>query len=76
MSKKFNTRIVHKHDTSENWEKAVNFIPLNGELIIYDDLRQIKIGNGVDNVNNLPFSNNASLIAIDDGEGNIVLSIK
>jgi len=25
--KMFNTRIIHKHDTQANWEKAVNFIP-------------------------------------------------
>lgn len=30
------TRIVHKHDLESNWLKATNFIPLKGELIIYD----------------------------------------
>ena len=30
------TRIQHKHDIEANWIKAVNFIPLEGELIIYD----------------------------------------
>lgn len=34
--KKSKTRIIHKHDTEENWNKAVNFIPQNGEIIIYD----------------------------------------
>jgi hypothetical protein len=31
------TRVKHKHDIPANWEKAVNFIPLAGEIIIYDD---------------------------------------
>ena len=31
------TRFQNKHDIPANWEKAVNFIPLAGELVIYDD---------------------------------------
>ena len=30
-------RIRSKRDTTENWNKASNFIPLRGEIIIYDD---------------------------------------
>lgn len=30
-------RIESKHDTTENWNKAEGFIPLPGEIIIYDD---------------------------------------
>ena len=30
-------RIESKHDTTENWNKAKGFIPLPGEIIIYDD---------------------------------------
>jgi hypothetical protein len=26
--KNLNTRITHKYDTLENWQKATNFIPL------------------------------------------------
>ena len=44
-----------KHDTSENWSKAVNFIPLDGEMIIYTDLKRFKIGDGQTLVNDLPF---------------------
>ena len=52
MDKKFNARVQHKIDTQENWEKATNFIPLKGELIIYDidannASRRIKIGDGI-----------------------------
>ena len=60
MDKKFNARVQHKIDTQENWEKATNFIPLKGELIIYDidannTSRRIKIGDGITPVNNLEF---------------------
>ena len=35
-TKDFYTRIQNKHDTEANWRKAINFIPLVGELIVYD----------------------------------------
>lgn len=59
--KTLNTRIIHKHDTAENWGKAENFIPNKGELIVYDidtdyNYERFKIGDGVTNVNDLPFS--------------------
>lgn len=56
-NKLLNGRITHKHDTPRNWGKATNFIPKNGELIIYDydKYRKMKIGDGVTNVNLLPF---------------------
>lgn len=55
-----NSRIVQKHDIAENWEKAVNFIPKQGEIIIYDSdstytIARFKIGDGTTKVNNLPF---------------------
>ena len=53
---KYNSRLVMKHDTLEHWEQAENFIPLKGELIVYDDLRRIKIGDGETKVKDLPFS--------------------
>lgn len=56
----FNTRIIHKHDTEANWKKATNFIPKQGELIVYDPdenytYSRLKIGDGITKVNNLPF---------------------
>lgn len=60
------TRIQQKHDISENWAKAENFTPLIGEIIIYDDLNKIKIGDGKTNVNNLPFTNGAIDNILDD----------
>ena len=56
-NKTFQGRIVQKHDTEANWEKATNFIPLKGEIIVYDDLKKIKIGDGVTKVGNLAFIN-------------------
>lgn len=53
--KNLTTRIKHKIDTSVNWAKAVNFIPLKGEIIIYSDTQQMKVGDGVTKVNDLPF---------------------
>lgn len=61
MSEKtLKTRIVHKHDTQENWIKAENFIPKQGEIIVYDrddtyTYERFKIGDGETNVNDLPF---------------------
>jgi hypothetical protein len=56
----FNSRIIHKHDSSENWGKATNFIPKQGEIIVYDkdsthNYERIKIGDGQTSVSALPF---------------------
>ena len=50
-----NTRIQNKIDTSANWAKATNFTPLKGEIIIYSDLKKIKIGDGTTKVGALQF---------------------
>ena len=60
MANKIDTRIRHKHDTEANWNKATNFIPLLGELIVYDpdasfSYCRIKMGDGVNVVSALPF---------------------
>ena len=34
-------RIKSKHDTTENWNNASGFIPLAGEIIIYDDYQEV-----------------------------------
>lgn len=69
MSEKtLNTRIVHKHDTEENWLKAVNFIPKQGEIIVYDVdennlYERFKIGDGINVVSDLSF-----VVGFIDGE--------
>lgn len=60
MDKTIKARVQHKHDIEANWLKATNFIPKEGEIIIYDadathTYTRIKIGDGVQNVNDLPF---------------------
>ena len=50
------------HDLEINWEKQTDFIPLQGELIVYDiddthEYERLKIGDGVTTVNLLPFLN-------------------
>ena len=61
-----NVRIINKHDTEANWLKATGFTPKQGEIIVYDpeensniNYERIKIGDGVQNVNALPFVNDA-----------------
>ena len=68
--KRFNSRIIHKHDTEINWLKS-SFIPLQGELVVYDidathSYERIKIGDGSHNVNALPF--------VDDALKNILIA--
>ena len=60
MANKIDTRIRHKHDTEANWNKATNFIPLLGELIVYDpdasfSSCRVNMGDGVNIVSALPF---------------------
>jgi hypothetical protein len=37
MSGTIDARIKIKHDTTANWDRASGFIPLAGEIIVYDD---------------------------------------
>lgn len=55
-TKQFNARIQHKIDTYDNWEKAVNFRPLDGEIIIFtpdpenpEDTRPVRLKIGSEN---------------------------
>lgn len=56
---KIKARIQHKHDTEAKWLTA-NFVPLAGELVIYDADESnttpgFKFGDGVTDINSLPF---------------------
>ena len=73
IEKEIKSRIIHKHDTEENWLKAVNFIPKKGELIIYDIdsihiIERFKIGDGVNYVSDLPFQE-SNIKNLQDGVG-------
>lgn len=68
-NKEIVSRIVHKHDIEANWQKATSFIPMLGEIIVYDidashGHERFKIGDGKTAVNNLPFQ-----VDITDFEG-------
>lgn len=71
MSATVNTRIQFKRDTTQHWNEARGFIPLEGEVIVYNDYKQIqkeidgelknvyipgvKVGDGQTYVQDLPF---------------------
>ena len=59
---------IIKKDTSENWDKAKNFIPKKGEIIIYTDLssNNLKIGDGKTKINDLSFLINYEYILNND----------
>lgn len=63
VNKTFQGRIVQKHDTKANWDKATNFVPLKGEIIVYDDLKKIKIGDGATKIGSLAFINDLDTLA-------------
>ena len=59
--KNFKGRIVHKHGSETAWKLATNFIPLQGEIVVYDrdanyNYERFKIGDGITKVNDLPFA--------------------
>ena len=58
--KKIKTRVQSKHDTEAHWNQAENFVPLAGEIIIYDiddthNVPRFKVGDGTSKVTALPF---------------------
>ena len=59
---------ILKSNTTENWKKAVNYIPKLNEIIIYIDMDPvgIKIGNDVDKVSELKFANGSKAF-VDNG---------
>ena len=68
--KNLNARIIHKHDTEANWQKATSFIPKQGELIVYDidstySYERFKIGDGSTVVSSLPFADANKVDKID-----------
>lgn len=73
--KTIKSRFVQKHDLEAHWLLATNFIPMQGEFIVYDaeidadgnilalpedrtepyTYARLKLGDGINNVNDLPF---------------------
>ncbi len=56
-------RLLQKRDTTANWNAARGFVPMLGEIIVYEDrdvvdgvnIPGIKIGDGTTYVQDLPF---------------------
>ena len=74
MAETIKTRIQLKNDTEENWNKAINFKPKKGEVIIYSTdgthpFSRLKVGDGNTTVVNLPFidSNSTNGFYLADG---------
>ena len=58
--RRFKSRVIQKHDIEAHWLLAKNFIPEQGEIIVYDtdetySYERFKIGDGIQNVSKLPF---------------------
>ena len=70
------TRIIHTHDTEENWNNLTSFIPLQGELIIYDidenhPYQRFKLGDGKSEIKDLPFVSDVIVHTIIEERNNI-----
>lgn len=63
------TRIKQKNDSTANWNtaNAEGFKPLQGEIIVYNDVNRIKIGDGSNTVSNVPFLD-ANCVHLTDNE--------
>ena len=68
MEKIIRARLKQKHGSRDYWSSQIDFIPLSGELIVYDDHKLytdeqnqrhnvpgFKVGDGVTPINSLPF---------------------
>ena len=59
MTGTFKTRIISKNEPPAVWAAATDFVPFEGELIVYNKDEnsppRLKIGDGESNVDNLPF---------------------
>ncbi len=59
--KSLQARIQNKIDLTANWEKATNFIPKKGEIIVYSDgggtgIPKMKVGDGATKIGSLKFA--------------------
>ena len=80
FEKNISSRIINKHDTEVNWNKATNFIPKAGEIIVYDrdetyDYERFKIGDGETVVMDLPIINNAVPTTTTDDNDKILMVV-
>lgn len=91
MSATINSRIKLKRDTTVNWNNATGFVPLAGEVIVYEDYRHMtkeieeesvevpipgfKIGDGQTFVQDLPFTDEALRIELLEHINNVDIHV-
>lgn len=71
--KSLQARIQNKCDTTANWEKATNFVPKKGEIIVYSDgggtgIPKIKVGDGATKVGSLKFADEGQYLPLTGGK--------
>lgn len=71
--KSLQARIQNKCDTTANWEKATNFVPKKGEIIVYSDgggtgIPKMKVGDGTTVVGSLKFIESGKSLSATDIE--------
>ena len=54
MADIINGRIKSKRDTTANWNRTIGFVPLQGEIIVYEDYQSYTKGVNIYNKNNNP----------------------
>ena len=64
MSLNINARVKHKHGTEASWTLLTDFVPMAGEIVIYDtdtanSTPRFKVGDGITTIVNLPFAPHA-----------------
>lgn len=64
-------RMQQRNDIEENWNKAINFIPLMGEIIVYNPDQnysniRFKIGDGKNFLKDLPFQEDKTFSITED----------
>lgn len=70
--KSLQARIQNKCDTTANWEKATNFVPKKGEIIVYSDgggtgVPKMKVGDGTTKVGSLKFADEGQYLPLTGG---------
>lgn len=71
--KSLQARIQNKIDLTANWEKATNFIPKKGEIIVYSDgggtgIPKMKVGDGATKVGSLKFVDEGQYLPLTGGK--------
>ena len=71
--KSLQARIQNKIDLTANWEKATNFVPKKGEIIVYSDgggtgIPKMKVGDGATKIGSLKFADEGQYLPLAGGK--------